>query len=167
MTKKEPFCAFLWLTITALSRQIRSLPTYKVGPTNLFTPLETCLLFLMGRNLCLINDLRTCMVLYYCRETFTNVMSALQIHPFLTNKANFQKSQMNVSDLLIREYVQMDTWSIGKNKAKTNPIQTQTNPIQTRILARSGINQIGAALSDAFSLLQSIFGIFFFAISSE
>jgi len=87
--------------------------------------------------------------------------------PFLTNKANFRKSQMNVSDLLIREYEQMDTWSSGKNKAKTNPIQTQTNPIQTRILARSGINQIGAALSDAFSLLQSIFGIFFFAISSE
>ena len=56
--------------------------------------------------------------------------------PFLTNKANFRKSQMNVSDLLIREYEQMDTWSSGKNKANTNPIQTQykanTKPKQTQ-----------------------------------
>jgi len=66
----------------------------------------------------------------------TLVESALQIHPFLTNKANFQKSQINVNNVLTREYEQMDTWSNGKNKAKTKPIQTQfkanTNPIQTQ-----------------------------------
>jgi len=71
----------------------------------------------------------------------TLVESALQIHPFLTNKANFQKSQMNVSNLLIREYEQMDTWSRGKNKANSKPIQTQnkanTNPIQTQNKANS------------------------------
>jgi hypothetical protein len=49
-------------------------------------------------------------------------MSALQIAPFLTNKPNIRKSQMNISYLLIREYERMDTWSIGKNKPKTNPI---------------------------------------------
>ena len=48
--------------------------------------------------------------------------------PFLTNKANFRKSQMNVSDLLIREYEQMDTWSSGKNKPNTKPIQSQNKP---------------------------------------
>ena len=34
----------------------------------------------------------------------TTVECTLQIHPFLKNKANFQKSQINVSDLIIREY---------------------------------------------------------------
>jgi hypothetical protein len=66
----------------------------------------------------------------------TLVERALQNHPFLTNKANFQKSQINVSDLLISDYEQIYTWSSGKNKANTNPIQTQfkakTNPIQTQ-----------------------------------
>jgi len=55
----------------------------------------------------------------------TNVVRALQIHLFLQNEPNFRKSQVNVTVLLAREYVQMDTWSIGKNKAK----QSQTNPI--------------------------------------
>ena len=66
----------------------------------------------------------------------TTVEIPLQIQPFLTNKANFQKSQMSVSDLSIREYEQMDTWSSGKNKPKTKPIQSQykanSNPIQTQ-----------------------------------
>jgi hypothetical protein len=35
---------------------------------------------------------------------------------------------MNVTVLLKRNYEQMDTWSIGKNKPKTNPIQTQFKP---------------------------------------
>ena len=66
----------------------------------------------------------------------TLVVRALQIHPFLTNKANFQKSQINLTYLLKRNYEQMDTWSIRKNKAKTKPIQTQfkanSKPIQTQ-----------------------------------
>ena len=44
---------------------------------------------------------------------------------FLQNEPNFRKSQMNVSALLIKEYVQMDTWSIRKNEPKTNPKRTQ------------------------------------------
>jgi len=66
----------------------------------------------------------------------TLVECALQIHPFLTNKANFRKSQMNVTDLLTMDYEKKDTWSGGKNKPKTNPIQSQykpnTNPIQSQ-----------------------------------
>jgi len=54
----------------------------------------------------------------------------------MQNKANFRKSQMNVNILLIRDYDKMDTWSSGKNKPNSNPIQTQfkpnTNPIQTQ-----------------------------------
>jgi hypothetical protein len=43
----------------------------------------------------------------------------------MQNKANFQKSQMNVSDLIMREYEHMDTWSGGKNKANSKPKQSQ------------------------------------------
>jgi len=61
---------------------------------------------------------------------------ALQIHLFLTNKANFQKSQVNVTVFITRNYGQMDTWSSEKNKANSNPIQTQfkanTKPKQTQ-----------------------------------
>ena len=63
------------------------------------------------RNLPLINDLRS--TKDYVRKNKL----------FMQNKANFQKSQVNVTDLLIREYEQMDTWSGGKNKAKTKPIK--------------------------------------------
>jgi hypothetical protein len=105
------------------SRQIRSFPTYQLGPCNL-------------RNLWLINNLRDCKVLYISRDSSTDVERSLQISPFLTNKANFQKSQMNVIDLLTRDYGKIDTWSGGKNKANSNPIQTQfkanTNPIQSQ-----------------------------------
>jgi hypothetical protein len=68
-------------------------------------------------------------VLYNCRDTFTYVMSALQINLFLQNEPNFRKSQVNVSDLVIREYEQMDTWSIRKIEPKTNPNEPKTNPI--------------------------------------
>jgi hypothetical protein len=70
----------------------------------------------------------------------TTVECALQTHPFLTNKANFQKSQLNVTVYVTRDYVKMDTWSSGKNKANTKPIQTQyksnSNPIQTQNKAK-------------------------------
>ena len=57
-----------------------------------------------------------------CLVVSTTVERALQIHSFLTNKANFRKSQMNVTDLITREYEEMETWSRGKNKANSKPI---------------------------------------------
>jgi len=66
----------------------------------------------------------------------TFVERALQISPFLTNKPNFRKSQMNVNKVLTTDYDKIDTWSSGKNKANSNPIQTQnkpnTKPIQSQ-----------------------------------
>ncbi|KPK02326.1 MAG: hypothetical protein AMJ56_21105 [Anaerolineae bacterium SG8_19] len=56
-------------------------------------------------------------------------MSALQIHLFLTNKAKFKKVKLNVSGVLIRNYEQMDTWSIGTKQSQTNPNKAKTNPI--------------------------------------
>jgi len=59
--------------------------------------------------------------LYICRDTSTHVMSTLQIAPFLTNKANFLKSQINVTTCLTMNYDKMDTWSIRKKQSQTNP----------------------------------------------
>jgi hypothetical protein len=60
-------------------------------------------------------------------------MSALQIHPFLTNKPNFRKSQVNVNKVLTADY---EKWTLGQ-LGKTNPIQTQykpnSKPIQTQL----------------------------------
>jgi hypothetical protein len=72
------------------------------------------------------------MALYNCRETFTDVMSALQIGPLCSNKPNFRKSQMNVTKVLTKNYDKMDTWSIRKNKPNSNPIQSQFKPNQSQ-----------------------------------
>ena len=105
-------------------------------PRNLFTPLETCLLFLMGRNSLSTKDLRLCNGFYNCRETITNVVSALQIHLFLQNKPNFLDNQMNVSSFITMNYEQRTMNYEIKNKPKTNPIQTQfkanSKPIQSQ-----------------------------------
>ncbi|MGB2809888.1 MAG: hypothetical protein WBC22_19265 [Sedimentisphaerales bacterium] len=107
---------------------------------NLFTPLETCLLFLMGRILRLIKDLRS--TKDYVRKN----------NLFMQNKANFKKVKLNVNKVLTRNYVRMDTWSIRKTKpiqsqykanskpiqTQSKPIQSQTNPIQTQFKGTEG-----------------------------
>ena len=50
----------------------------------------------------------------------------------MQNKANFKKVKFNVNEVLTKDYVQMDTWSIGKNEPKTNPNEPKTNPISKR-----------------------------------
>jgi hypothetical protein len=60
---------------------------------------------------------------------FTLVESALQIGPFCTNKPNFRKSQMNVSDFITTDYEKRTLGRVGK----TNPIQTQYKPNQTQL----------------------------------
>jgi hypothetical protein len=105
------------------SRQIRSLPIFKVDPRNL------C-------NLWLINDLRLCKAPdNWQLETgnySTTVERALQISPFLTNKPNFRKSQMNVSAVITKNYEQSTMNDEIKNKPNSNPIQTQYKPKQTQ-----------------------------------
>ena len=93
-----------------------SLPNMKIRPTNNYQLLITSYHRTFGIS--------------------TLVERALQIHPFLTNKANFQKSQMNLTNLLTKDYGKIDTWSIRKNEPKTNPKRTQfkanSNPKQTQ-----------------------------------
>ena len=57
---------------------------------------------------------------------FTTVESALQIRPFMQNKANFRKSQMNVNKVLTKDYENKSNWAICENKPNTKPKQTQS-----------------------------------------
>jgi hypothetical protein len=50
---------------------------------------------------------------------------------FMQNKANFQKVKFSVNIVLVKNYDQMDTWSIRKTK----PIQSQLKPIQSQFKA--------------------------------
>jgi hypothetical protein len=68
-------------------------------------------------------------------------MSALQISLFCSNKPNFRKSEMNVNKVLTKDYDKMDTWSIGKNKPNSNPIQTQFKPNSNPIKAKTNPKQ--------------------------
>jgi len=77
--------------------------------------------------------LRAEKLLYNCRETSTNIESSLQIKLFMQNKAKFRKVKFDVNTVLTKDYEQMDTWSIGKNKAKQSqnkPKQSQLKPIK-------------------------------------
>jgi len=64
------------------------------------------------------SSLLTIFPLYICRDTFTNVVSALQIQLFLQNEPNLKKVKLNVNKVLTRNYEQRDTWSIRKNEPK-------------------------------------------------
>ncbi len=44
------------------------------------------------------------------------IITYFQTHSILTNKPNFQKSQMNVTSLITMEYENKRDWIIGQNK---------------------------------------------------
>jgi hypothetical protein len=79
---------------------------------------------------------------------------------FMQNKANFQKVKLNVTKVLTKDYGQMDTWSIRKNKAKTNPIQTQYHPNSSPIAGAGSCFLGDFAQADAFSPSDSYEGAF-------
>jgi len=156
MTNKAPFYAFLWLSITVLSRlkikvcpkglhnfafyilifdfSFRFLPAYKVGPRN---PCNLC-----PRYPRLINNLRLRKITYE------------KIKLFLQNEPNFRKSQINVNSYIKRNYDQMDTWSIRKNEPKTNPNEPKTNPIlANKTTIRTQTNPIQSQFIVSYILL--------------
>ena len=75
----------------------------------------------------------------------TTVERALQIHPFLTNKANFQKVKLSVKRYNTADYAKRTLGESGKNKANSKPIQTQykanSNPIQTQNEPKANPNE--------------------------
>jgi len=46
----------------------------------------------------------------------------------MQNKANFRKSQMNVSIYSIMDYENISDWTLSENKPNSNPKQTKSNP---------------------------------------
>ncbi len=66
-------------------------------------------------------------------DIFTTVERALQINLFMQNKANFRKSQVNVSKVLAKDYENRTLGGHGKNKPNSKPIQTQSKPIAERV----------------------------------
>ncbi len=44
---------------------------------------------------------------------------------FMQNKPNFQKSQMNVSSLITKDYSKKDDFAVRKNKPNSNPISSK------------------------------------------
>ena len=60
----------------------------------------------------------------------TTVVSALQIHQIMQNKAKLQKSQVDLSDVLTKDYEKRTLGERGKNKAKqTQPPKRQNGYI--------------------------------------
>jgi len=51
---------------------------------------------------------------------------------FMQNKANFQKSQMNVNPYNTTDYGNKSDWTLGENKPNTKPIQSQSKPISEK-----------------------------------
>jgi hypothetical protein len=100
------------------SRQIRSLPTFKVEPRNLCNP---WLLFVVLLFLC------SC-ALYRIKHTTTNSY-VRNYKQNMQNKPNFQKSQMNVNTVITMNYEQR-TMNDEKKQTQFKP---NSNPISEPI----------------------------------
>ena len=101
------FCAFLWLYLLILAYLSSRSVKICVNPW-------------------LINDL-------HAFGISTTVERALQIRLFMQNKANFRKSQMNVSPVNTKDCGKKTLGQHGKNKAnqsQSKPIQSQLKPIK-------------------------------------
>jgi len=46
----------------------------------------------------------------------------------MQNKPNFQKSQVNVTSFITKDYENIANWTLGENKPNTNPIKANTKP---------------------------------------
>jgi len=64
---------------------------------------------------------------YICREPSTNQLL------FMQNKPNFQDPQMNVSIYLQTAYENKSNWTLGENKANSNPIKPNFRKAQMNV----------------------------------
>jgi len=72
---------------------------------------------------------------------FTTVEDSLQIDPFMQNKPNFRKSQMNVNAIIIKDYENETLSRRGKNKPNSNPIKPNTKPIKANKMPKQTQNK--------------------------
>ena len=84
----------------------------------------------MGRNSFYILSCGFTFLALSFKFSSTTVVSALQIHLFLQNKANFRKSQMNVNKVSAMDYDKKTLGEHGKNEPKTNPNEPKWTQIQ-------------------------------------
>ena len=123
---KASLCVKSSLLEQSLPRTPSRLRIICVNPV-ILSNLSSCSSYLRGENLlCSYNViarkyLRIDKALYNGRDTFTDVMGSLQIRPFMQNKANFRKSQVNVNKVLTKDYEKRTLGERGKNEPKTNP----------------------------------------------
>jgi len=59
----------------------------------------------------------------------------------MQNKANFHDSRMIVTPVIARDYLNLSFGKGGKNKANTNPIQSQFKPNSKPIKAKTNPNK--------------------------
>jgi len=62
---------------------------------------------------------------YICRESSTNQLFLCKTNPILSAVGGLQ---MNVSIFSKMAYENIANWTLGQNKPKTNPIQSQNKP---------------------------------------
>ncbi len=63
----------------------------------------------------------------------TTVENPLQIGPFMQNKPNFRKSQMNVNTYNKTYYENKSNWTLGENKPNSNPIKPNLRKAQMNV----------------------------------
>ncbi len=64
---------------------------------------------------------------------FTTVEESLQINLFMQNKANFRKSQMNITDFITKNYENKTLSERGKKQSQTNPIKANLPDAQMNV----------------------------------
>jgi len=77
---------------------------------------------------------------------------------FMQNKPNLLKRQMNVSQAYRKDYENKWLRKHRKNKANTNPIQSQSNPIQSQYKANSNPIRSEAEIPHQIGFLYRTFG---------
>ena len=58
----------------------------------------------------------------------------------MQNEPNFEKAQMNVNKVLIRDYENKSNWTLGENKPNQTQFKPKTNPISK--IPKMNVNKI-------------------------
>jgi hypothetical protein len=86
----------------------------------------------MTKNLCNM-WLKICEICVLSFQPLTSTkVNVRKNNLFMQNEPKFRKVKFNITKLLTTDYDKMDTWSIRKNKPKTNPNEPKTNPNSKR-----------------------------------
>ncbi len=107
-------------------------PRLKVRPKGLYSFAFYILIFNFSpclRALCDYKSVKICVnpwLINYLRSTKDYVRN---YKPFFAKRTQIRKSQVNVNNVLAKDY---DNWTLGQ-LGKTNPKRTQTNPKRTQL----------------------------------